>query len=164
MLKLLLALCCAVTLLTACSTSQDISHPYASGTALRSPEQCVPYARRISGVALYGDAYTWWDQAEPNYRRGRAPRPGAVLVLARTDKMQSGHVAVVNNVLGPRLIDVTHSNWGNDHDSRRIVYHSMRVADISQANDWSQVRFWNAGKNCFGFPYAARGFIYGERD
>lgn len=151
---------CILLLLTACSTGRDISGSHASGTVLPSPEQCVPYARRTSGIEIYGDAHTWWDQAAPE-RRGTTPRPGAVLVLARTDKMRSGHVAVVRQVHGPRQIDVTHSNWGNDRDSRRVLYHSMRVEDISAGNDWSRVRFWNAEMNCFGFPYAARGFIYG---
>ena len=26
--------------------------------------QCVPYARQVSGIQIYGDAWTWWDQAE----------------------------------------------------------------------------------------------------
>src|SRR3546814_993934 len=36
--------------------------------------QCVPYARTVSGVRIYGDALTWWDQAENHYKRGHAPR------------------------------------------------------------------------------------------
>ena len=31
------------------------------------PLQCVPYAREHSGIKLFGDAYTWWDQAEGKY-------------------------------------------------------------------------------------------------
>ena len=29
--------------------------------------QCVPYARQVSGIRIYGDAHTWWDQAEGRY-------------------------------------------------------------------------------------------------
>jgi hypothetical protein len=69
-------------------------------------------------------------------------------------------VAVVRNVLGPREINVTHSNWGSTKSSRHIIYDSMRVEDVSVAGDWSQVRFWNNDKNVMGFPYEAYGFIY----
>src|SRR6195256_6966216 len=45
------------------------------------PLQCVPYARAHSAIKIYGDAYTWWDQAAGKYPRGTLPEPGAVLVL-----------------------------------------------------------------------------------
>lgn len=142
-------------------TPSAITHPYASGRAAANPVQCVPYARQASGIQIRGDAYSWWDQAESlGYSRGFKPSPGAVLVLARTGKMSHGHLAVVKNIVGARQINVTHSNWGSDRGSRRIVYDSMRVEDISVKNDWSRVRFWNYEENVFGFPYAARGFIY----
>jgi surface antigen len=133
---------------------------YVSARVVSNPVQCVPYAREKSGIQIMGDAHTWWDRAAPKYDRGHTPRPGAVLVLAKTGKMKHGHVAVVKDVLGPRHINVTHSNWGNDKYSRRVIYDSMRVEDISPRNDWSSVKFWNPDKNVFGFPYAARGFIY----
>jgi hypothetical protein len=37
--------------------------------------QCVPYARQVSGIQLYGDAHTWWDQAAGRYDRGFTPAP-----------------------------------------------------------------------------------------
>lgn len=110
-----------------------------------------------------GDAHSWWERAAPTYDRGHSPRPGSVLVLAQTSRMKHGHVAVVTDVLGPRQINVTHSNWGNDRYSRRVIYDYMRVEDASANNDWSSVRFWNPDKNVFGFPYQARGFIYPAR-
>lgn len=154
--------------LSACATSKNNvftdSTPrqteFVSARVVSKPVQCVPFARDVSGIQIMGDAYTWWDRAAPRYDRGHQPRRGAVLVLARTAKMKHGHVAVVRDVLGPRHINVTHSNWGNDRYSRRVIYDSMRVEDISARNDWSSVRFWNPEKNVFGFPYAARGFIY----
>lgn len=151
-------------LLSGCATApigSSLTNPgMADGARVGKPVQCVPYARDVSGIDLYGDAYSWWDKAAPTYRRGQTPAPGAVLVLSRTDKMRSGHVAVVKQVISPRQIDVTHSNWGNDRQSRSIIYHSMRVEDLSGNNDWTRVRFWNAELDCFGLPYSARGFIY----
>ncbi|WP_435640262.1 CHAP domain-containing protein [Micavibrio aeruginosavorus] len=135
--------------------------PMATYSMMRKAEQCVPYARRVSGIELFGDAHSWWNQAAAkNYPRGQRPMPGSVLVLPRTSKMKHGHVAVVKDVLDSRNINVTHTNWGNTRETRRAIYHSMRVQDISTNNDWSRVRFWNAHDDVFGFPYAANGFIY----
>lgn len=154
----------AVLLLTGCAgldmSGVPLSSPYASVRRVSAPVQCVPYAREVSGIRIRGDAYSWWDSAAPDYQRGRMPKPGAVLVLARTAKMRHGHLAVVKDVVSPRQINVAHSNWGNDKASRRLIYDSMRVEDVSARNDWSQVRFWNIEENVFGFPYAARGFVY----
>lgn len=147
---------------TAASTAPSPAQvPMASYSMLRKPEQCVPYARRMSGIEIFGDAHSWWNQAAAqNYPRGQRPAPGAVLVLPRTKKMTHGHVAVVKDVIDSRNINVTHTNWGNTRETRRAIYHSMRVQDISTNNDWSRVRFWNAHDDVFGFPYAANGFIY----
>lgn len=136
------------------------SNPNVTGTYTKHPEQCVPYARRISGINIYGDAHTWWNRAEPKYKRGNQPRVGSVFVLANAGKMTYGHVAVVRDVINARHINVTHSNWGNTPEKRRVTYQSMRVEDISANNDWTRVRFWNYEENCFGFPYKALGFIY----
>jgi surface antigen len=143
-----------------CASPPPFQHPFASGHYASDIEQCVPYARKVSGIEIYGDAYTWWGQAEPRYARGYTPAAGAVLVLKRTSRMRAGHVAVVKNVLGPREINVTHSNWGDSRSSRHIIYDSMLAKDVSAANDWSQVRFWNDAKGVMGFPYEAYGFIY----
>lgn len=163
-----LILSVALLLLSACASkpgtvftdSTPLTSAYFSARKVSAPLQCVPYAREKSGIQIRGDAHHWWDNAAPRYQRGQTPRPGAVLVLSSTAKMTSGHVAVVTEVLTPRQINVTHSNWGNDRYSRRVVYDSMRVEDVSARNDWTSVRFWNPDKNVFGFPYAARGFIY----
>jgi len=40
-----------------------------------------------SGIALRGDAWTWWDAAAGRYERGHAPRSGSVLVLSRTSRL-----------------------------------------------------------------------------
>lgn len=123
--------------------------------------QCVPYARQVSGIELYGDAHTWWYQAEKRrMHRGKQPTQGAVFVLAKSGKLKHGHVAVVRHVISPRMIEVAHANWGRNGIGQGYVYEAMRVKDISQHNDWSKVRFWNPDINDFGLPYSAKGFIY----
>ena len=152
---------CACAVLASCASYQTpINSAMASGRTVSKPVQCVPYARDVSGIQIRGDAHTWWDSAAGRYSRGNVPAPGAVMVLARTGKMAHGHLAVVKSVLGRRDITVTHSNWGDDRRSRSIIYDSMRVQDVSAANDWSSVRFWNPELGVFGFPYRAQGFIY----
>lgn len=116
---------------------------------------CVPYARRESGIALQGDAYTWWPNAAGNYQRGQVPYPGAVLVLSKTSRLQSGHLAIVSQVLGPRQILVKHANW---IPGRVIV--NMPVIDVSKNNDWTALRFWYQPAQTYGDTYAAQGFIY----
>jgi len=146
-------------IITACSPL-TFDHDYASGHYSLETEQCVPYAREVSGIQLSGDAYSWWDKAQGRYQRGHVPTRGAVLVLRKTSHLRSGHVAVVKNVLGSRIITVTHSNWANNWGDRHIIYDFMRAEDVSAANDWTRVRFWNDDKNVFGAPYPAYGFIY----
>jgi hypothetical protein len=150
-----------LVLLGACAGQHGrFDSPYASGRYVDAPVQCVPYARQVSGVQIRGDAHSWWHQAAPRYSQGNVPEPGAVLVLAKTGKLRHGHLAVVRRVIGPRHIDVTHSNWGNDNASRSMIYDSMRAEDVSARNDWSRVRFWNYHIDAFGLPYSALGFIY----
>lgn len=146
-------------IVVACAGSSESAGPYASYYRVPKPIQCVPYARDVSGIDLMGDAHTWWAKAgEQDYRRGRKPAKGSVLVLSKTNKLRHGHLAVVKRVVGPRDIDVTHSNWGSSYNSRSVVYKYMRVKDVSPKNDWTLLRFWN-GKS-FGAPYPASGFIY----
>ena len=74
--------------------------------------------------------------------------------------MPEGHVAVVSGIIDTRHITVNHSNWGDNRGRRKVLYHAMPVEDISARNDWTRVKFWNYEKNVYGFPYAAKGFIY----
>ncbi|MCH2547438.1 MAG: CHAP domain-containing protein [Alphaproteobacteria bacterium] len=149
-----------IMLLTACSGGSTFNSPHASGHYTNTPMQCVPYARKVSGIEIYGDAHTWWHQASPRYGRGTMPAPGAVLVLAKTRRLQHGHLAVVKRIISNRQIEVTHSNWGHNRATRSMIYDAMRVEDISPMNNWSQLRFWNYHSSAFGSPYAAYGFIY----
>src|SRR3546814_11698066 len=76
-----------------------------------TPLQCVPYARIVSGVEIYGDALTWWAQAENQYQRGHRPRKGAVLAFRPAGPMALGHVAVVSHVMDARRTLIRHANW-----------------------------------------------------
>ncbi len=99
--------------------------------------QCAPYARRLTGVALAGDAGGWWTQAAGRYARTDWPEPGAILVFRPTRRMPAGHVSVVRQVLDARTILVDQANW----EPGRID-HAAPVRDVSHDNDWSVVRVW----------------------
>lgn len=121
--------------------------------------QCVPFARVVSGIDIYGDAWTWWEQARSRYQRGNDPRLGAVLTLRKTKDLPLGHVGVVARIKGPREILVSHANWGRDGLTRGVIHDRQPVVDVSPANDWSEIRLMNTqGK--FGRVYEAHGFIY----
>lgn len=147
-----------IVLLTGCSTlSFPDSDPYYT---IKEPIQCVPYARKASGIPIHGDAYTWWRQAAGRYERSNVPKVGAVMVLSKTERLKYGHVAVVTKVVDSRNIEVEHANWGGDRQTRSIVYKSMPVKDVSASNDWSRARFWNYPSKTYGSVYPTSGFIY----
>lgn len=144
---------------TACSVPRSLT-PDLGVLYLDKPMQCVPYARMVSGIEIYGNAHTWWEKAPPRYYRSHKPKVGAVMVVSRSKKMRHGHVAVVSGIKNSRLITVNHTNWGDDRRSRRKIHRAMPVQDISKNNDWSRVRFYNNEIDDFGLPRAVRGFIY----
>ena len=125
--------------------------------------QCVPFARDLSGVEIYGDAHTWWDQAEGRYERGSTPREGAVLAFRSHGSMKLGHVATVTRVVDARTVRLTHANWSPIDGRRGRVERDVVAVDVSQRNDWTKVRVWyhpiqRLGKTAF----PAHGFIYGD--
>jgi hypothetical protein len=121
--------------------------------------ECVPYARQRSGISIMGDAYTWWDTAAGHYQRGSLPLAGAVLVLRKSERLRRGHLAFVTAVTGPREIRVDHANWQPD-----ALITGMAVMDVSEKNDWTQLRFWNKDTRKWGRIYPAAGFIYNVPD
>jgi hypothetical protein len=126
----------------------------------QKPLQCVPYARAHSAVKIYGDAYTWWDQAAGKYPRGQAPAPGAVMVLHDYAGADHGHVAVVRTLVGSREIRVDHANWLDDGS----IYVNDPVMDVSDAGDWSAVRVFNIKTGGWGGKvYPVQGFIGGNQ-
>lgn len=121
---------------------------------------CVPYARERSGIAIYGDARTWWDKATGLFDKFSTPVEGAVMVFTGTKKLKRGHVAVVTKIVSAREVRVDHANWMRDGN----IYLDMPVMDVSRNNDWSQVRVWNAQLNQWGVRvYPISGFIAAKR-
>lgn len=131
-----------------------ISVPAAAGTL-----QCAPFARQVSGIEIYGNANTWWGQAEGRYARGHQPRVGAVLAFASSRSMPVGHVAMVSKVVSDREVLLTHANWSYRGDIERDV----RAVDVSANNDWTDVRVWYGPIGGLGTrSNPANGFIYAD--
>ena len=125
--------------------------------------QCVPFARAASGVQIYGDAWTWWDQADGRYERGHKPRPGAVIVFEKTARLPLGHVAVVSRVVEKRVVMLTHANWSRLNGERGHAEQDVTLFDVSAANDWSAVKVWYRDSDGLGGTvYPVHGFIYGD--
>lgn len=130
--------------------------PTARVTNRRAHLQCVPFARNESGVEIFGDAHTWWRQARARYETSHTPAEGAVLVLRGYGDANRGHVAVVREVVSPRLIIVDHANWLNGGEITRDV----PVRDVSAAGDWSEVQVWHVpGRQWGARSYDVQGFI-----
>lgn len=119
--------------------------------------QCVPFARRASGIDIYGDANTWWRQAAGRYPRSSSPAPGSVFVMRGYNSPGRGHVAVVTQVDSSRLIRVDQANWLNGGE----ISLAVPVLDVSPDNDWTEVRVWYIpGDHWGGRTYQAEGFIH----
>lgn len=120
--------------------------------------QCVTFARMFSGIQIFGDAWTWWNQATDKFRTGHRPETGSVLVFEPEGRMTRGHVAVVSDILTDRVIRVTHANWGG---SRGKVEENVTVVDVSNDGDWSAVKVWYNPIHDLGTTvYPTYGFIY----
>ena len=143
--------------LAACGSSGGARY----GSGSRHPGlECAPFARELSGIALYGDAATWWDAAEGQYARGSRPVIGAVLVFRRSSRLAAGHLSVVTRQLAPRQVLVTHANWVPEE-----LGEDQLVVDVSDANDWSAVRVWYPPVNQMGASvYATYGFVLPPRE
>ena len=127
--------------------------------------QCVPYARERSGVQIYGDARTWWEQAAGRYKRGNMPKQGAVMAFRPSGSMALGHVAAVAEVIDKRTVLLDHANWSPIDGRRGQIERGVMAVDVSPANDWSQVRVWYDPLQDLGTTaWPVVGFIYSERD
>lgn len=126
--------------------------------------QCVPYARQVSGINIFGDAHTWWDQADGRYARGHKPKVGAVMAFRPHGNMRLGHVAAVSRVLDSRTVLLRHANWSPIDGRRGQIENDVKAIDVSPGNDWSEVRVWYAPLQDIGTTaWPVQGFIYGDR-
>jgi surface antigen len=136
----------------------------ALGAELPPYLQCVPYARQVSGINIFGDAHTWWDQADGRYSRGHKPRIGAVMAFRPHGNMRLGHVAAVSKIIDSRTVLLRHANWSPIDGRRGQVENDVRAIDVSPENDWSEVRVWYAPLQDIGkTAWPVEGFIYGDR-
>jgi hypothetical protein len=141
-------------LLAACASGPPAG-PLRVGESYHPGLQCEPFARELSGIALYGDAAAWWPEAAGRYRRGDAPEIGAVLVLGRQSRLPRGHLAVVSRLVDARRVEVTQANW-----EPGVVDRDQLVVDVSPGNDWTEVRVWWPPARRLGtHTYRAIGFI-----
>jgi len=117
----------------------------------------MPFARRESGVEIYGNANTWWRQAAGRYARSHTPAPGSVLVVHGYNNPRRGHVAVVRRVESGRVIIIDQANWLNGGE----ISVGVPVLDVSANNDWSEIRVWHIpGAHWGGRVYSVEGFIH----
>ena len=132
-----------------------------SGQELPPYLQCVPYARDVSGIAIYGDAHTWWEQAAGRFERGNVPRVGAVMAFVPHRNMRLGHVAAVARIVDSRTVLLDHANWSPINGRRGQIERGVKAIDVSPANDWSQVRVWYDPMQGLGATaWPIHGFIY----
>ena len=123
--------------------------------------QCVPYARQVSGIEIYGDAHSWWQQADGRYSRGNRPVPGAVMAFKPYRSMQLGHVAAVSKIIDSRRVLLDHANWSPINGRKGQIERNVLAEDVSAANDWSEVRVWYTPIGGLGTTrYPVHGFIY----
>ena len=138
--------------------------PAGAGRELPPYLQCVPYARQLTGIQIYGDAHTWWEQAAGRYERGRTPKVGAVMAFVPHRNMQLGHVAAVSRVIDKRTVLLDHANWSPIDGRRGQIVRDVKAVDVSPANDWSEVRVWYGPQGGLGTTaWPVHGFIYGQR-
>lgn len=152
----------AIAALMACA-SFGVAQAPAAASILNYTGECVPFARAASGIQIYGNAWSWWDQAEGKYRRGSVPKVGAVLVFAKTGRLPLGHVSVVSRIVEDRVIMITHANWSRFAGERGHAEQDVTLFDVSERGDWSRVKVWYRDNNGLGVSeYPVYGFIYGQ--
>jgi surface antigen len=149
------------TLLGSLAVAAAVSLTPTAGALADTYWQCVPFARLISGIHIFGDARTWWQQAIGKYETGFTPRAGAVLCFKPTQRMRLGHVAVVSQVLTDRIVQITHANWSPIEGSRGKIEKDVTLVDVSPGGDWSEVKVWyDPSRDLGGSTYPTYGFIY----
>lgn len=121
----------------------------------------VAYARSVTGMAIPGEAWSWWDGSNGRYPRGNVPVTGAVLVFRQQQKLPAGHLAVVTKVLSEREIRISHADWASTWATRGRITGNVPVLDVSPGNDWTKLRLWYGNSGTVDRVYEAYGFVYG---
>jgi len=67
---------------------------------------------------------------------------------------------VVTTVLNSRLVEIDHANWAGPGAGRGGVSRGIPVMDVSERNDWSEVRVGLGHTGDYGSVYPTYGFIY----
>jgi hypothetical protein len=80
---------------------------------------------------------------------------GSILVFKRTQRIPSGHVAVVSKIVSAHEILVDHANW-----YRGSVSRGMSVIDTSPGQDWTSVAALHSPSGTHGADYPTYGFVY----
>jgi hypothetical protein len=143
------------------SATPVVARPAVPAVDSRVRLTCVPYARMVTGIDLRGNARTWWAGAAGRFDRTQAPEVGAVLSFRASGGMRSGHVAVVEQLLGPRHILIHHANWEGPGIRKGTVTRGISVVDVSPNNDWTQVRVQTGlTRGVYGRIYPTDGFIH----
>ncbi len=151
----------AMLILSAPLSAAPSDHTKAAPPRVQRHWECVPIARALSGIQIFGDAHTWWRQAEGRFRRGNAPKRGAVLAFKPHGSMELGHVAAVSKIIDSRTILLTHSNWSLIGGRKGQIERNVKAIDVSSGNDWSRVRVWFAPLGDLGTTlWPTHGFIY----
>ncbi len=144
-------------------TAVEIDRNSGGAGAVEPYLQCVPYARQVSGIRIFGDAHTWWGQAEGHFARGHLPRVGAVMAFSPHGNMRLGHVAAVSRIIDSRTVLLRHANWSEIDGRRGQIEDNVRAIDVSPNNDWSEVRVWYAPISGIGTTrWPVQGFIYNQ--
>jgi surface antigen len=155
--------------LPACAAAKSIHTQYIHSSHARRPAygmrygahviQCVAFAKQDAGIEISGNARDWWSNAAGIYERGQRPEIGSVLSFRANGRMPLGHVAVVAGMEDSRTITIDQAHWNS-----RGITRDIEVKDVSDNNDWSQVRVQLAHEGEFGSIYATHGFIYPRPD
>jgi surface antigen len=143
------------------STQFNVYQPrgYSNSQHAAGVLQCVPYARNVTGIRIFGDAYTWWGQAAGKYARGHEPRVGAVMAIRPYGNSRLGHVAAVSRIINERTVLLRHANWSSPGQ----IENDVRAVDVSPGNDWSEVRIWHGPSQKLGSRHwPLYGFIYND--
>jgi len=153
------------SILFALATTAAAVGPARASSLLDYVGQCVPFARAASGIQIFGDAWTWWEQADGRYKRGVVPQIGSVIVFERSSRLRLGHVAVVSRIVTRRVLMITHANWSRQNGQRGHTEQDVTLTDVSPRNDWSEVKVWFRDTDGLGgSSYPVYGFIYGVPD